>query len=582
MDLLRHLQARDPGLTLAQTPAGLMTVGDFLSEIARWSRAFRRAGAPRAVLFAECRTRFATAMLGAWTAGVRTILPTDMTAYTQAKLTGDGTLFVFNRGDGFEPTAEDAPAPGDAQALTLPMESDLVELFTSGSTGEPTRIVKRLDRVLNAIDQLDRDFPSPFPSDALVWSTVSHQHIYGYLWALLWPLARGMRITDERLMFPETIAAALASEPNAVLITSPAHLKRLPEMLDWTDARRNLLGLVSSGGPLSEEGLRLAEKLLGRTPFEILGSTELDGIAWRQRRLVPPATTAEGTVVESASARWRPMPDTAIRADEDGVLAVRSPRLDPEAWIRGDDRIRWDDEGRFELLGRVDRIAKIEGKRVSLTAMEAASVATGLLDAAKAFLLPDAQHTLAVVGIPSDAGREVLATKGKLALVRALKTRLAERFEKVVLPRRWRFEPMLPADARGKCTIDAMTALFDERRFEPVAWTLGHNRLDMVFEVHRDSVYFRGHFPTFAILPGVAQLHLAVTAAARYLGAPAAVRTVTKLKFTAMVLPGARIRLGVTFDAAARTLDFTLTDDRKPEVTYSSGKIALADESAAH
>ena len=103
------------------------------------------------------------------------ILPTDMTAYTQEKLKSAGTLFVFNAGAGFEPTAEDAPEEGDVLRLALPMEAELAELFTSGSTGEPTRIVKRLDRVLDAIDQLDRDFPEPFPSDALVWSTVSHQ-----------------------------------------------------------------------------------------------------------------------------------------------------------------------------------------------------------------------------------------------------------------------------------------------------------------------------------------------------------------------------------------------------------------------
>ena len=581
MDLLRHLQGRPQDDILAETPSGPMTVGAFLTEAARWSRAFRRAGEPRAVLFAECRTRFAAAMLGAWAAGVRTILPTDMTAYTQEKLKGAGTLFVFNAGAGFEPTAEDSPEEGDVLRLALPMEAELAELFTSGSTGEPTRIVKRLDRVLDAIDQLDRDFPEPFPSDALVWSTVSHQHIYGYLWALLWPLARGMRITDERLMFPETIEAALASSPNAILITSPAHLKRLPEMLDWSKARGNLLGLVSSGGPLPVDGLQLSHRIFGKTPFEILGSTELDGIAWRQRKVLD-AAEGEDPVdpVDPVSARWRPMPDTEIRADEDGVLAVRSPRLDPAQWFRGDDRIRFDADGRFELLGRVDRIAKIEEKRVSLTALEAEAVASGLLETAKAFQLPDDAKTLALVGVPTDAGRRMLETEGKLALVRALKAKLNARFEKVVQPRRWRFEPVMPADARGKCTIEGMTALFDERRFEPVAWTTGHNRLEMVFEIGRENIHFKGHFPEFAILPGVAQLHLAVVTAQRYLGVPAAVRSVTKLKFTAMVLPGARVRLALAFNPEARTLDFTITDDRNADVTYSSGKLAVGDDGA--
>lgn len=571
MDLLQCLKARaaaEPKRTAAVTDSGAVTISELLRETASWAKAFRRADVLRTVLFCENRVRFAAAMLGAWAAGVRTILPTDLTPYTQSKLREKGTNFVFDGSEGFEPTDADQADDADAAALSLPMQAELVELFTSGSTGEPARIVKKLDRVLDAIDQLDRDFETPFPNDAVIYSTVSHQHIYGYLWALLWPLSRGMTISEKRLMFPETIAAALGASRHAVLITSPAHLKRLPEMLDWSSARSSLLGLVSSGGPLSVDGLLLSHRIFHRTPFEILGSTELDGIAWRQR--VPDADEPDG--VDPASALWRPMPGTEVRADPDGVLAVRSSRLDPNLWIRGDDRIECSSDGRFSLLGRVDRIAKIEEKRVSLTALEAELAATGLLEAAKAAVL-EPEHVLAVAAVPTLRGQDVLRTEGKLALVRALKAKLSQRFEKVVLPRRWRFEPMMPSDARGKCTVEAVGELFDARRFEPIEWHIGHDAAEIVFEAVPETPYFHGHFPSFAIMPGVAQLHTAILAAHRYLGTSTKIARVTNLKFTAMMRPGVRVRLKLAFSAENQTLAWSMTDADNSAVAYSAAKV---------
>ncbi len=49
---------------------------------------------------------------------------------------------------------------------------------------------------------------------------------------------------------------------------------------------------------------------------------------------------------------------------------MRSPFSGHDGWQRMGDRVAFRGDGSFELLGRADRVAKIEDKRVSLTEIE--------------------------------------------------------------------------------------------------------------------------------------------------------------------------------------------------------------------
>ena len=64
------------------------------------------------------------------------------------------------------------------------------------------------------------------------------------------------------------------------------------------------------------------------------------------------------------------MPGTEIGINPDGIIQVKSERLDPLHWTVGNDKIVMHSDGLFTLLGRTDRIVKIEEKRLSLTALE--------------------------------------------------------------------------------------------------------------------------------------------------------------------------------------------------------------------
>ncbi len=64
-----------------------------------------------------------------------------------------------------------------------------IYFYTSGSTGQPKKIPRSLRQLLNEVQGLDASFQ--LPEQAIAIATVSHQHIYGLLFKLLWPLASG-------------------------------------------------------------------------------------------------------------------------------------------------------------------------------------------------------------------------------------------------------------------------------------------------------------------------------------------------------------------------------------------------------
>jgi len=59
-------------------------------------------------------------------------------------------------------------------------------------------------------------------------------------------------------------------------------------------------------------------------------------------------------------------------------------------------------------------------------------------------------------------GQRQLDALGRRATIDALRAHLLEHFERVSLPRRWRFPTGLPYNERGKLPLDALQSLFDE------------------------------------------------------------------------------------------------------------------------
>ena len=86
---------------------------------------------------------------------------------------------------------------------------------------------------------------------------------------------------------------------------------------------------------------------------------------------------------------------------QDGLLAVRSPRLGHDGWWLTSDLATADGAG-FHLRGRADRIVKIEEKRVSLGAVERRLAAAPWIAEARAADAALVMITLASVGFASN------------------------------------------------------------------------------------------------------------------------------------------------------------------------------------
>lgn len=513
----------------------------FEQDVAAWHAAFSASAGTRFGLYFLDSYTFATAMFGAWQAQKTVYLLADIAAANLASLATEVDGFA---GD-IPGVACISPVPVAAvhawQALD-PKARTLV-VYTSGSSGAPVAIPKRLSQLFDEVTALAQCFGTRL-GDAQVRATVSHQHIYGLLFGVLLPLASGRPFAAQRLAFAEDIVGAFEKDGAYALVASPAHLKRLPEQLAWAAVRNNLRAVFSSGGPLPDDALPVCLELLGQTPIEVYGSSETGGVAWRQRQ-------------PGGSLTWQPLPGVAIQVQDD-ALHVRSAHTDSEGWQAMADKVRSVDGG-FELLGRSDRIVKIEEKRVSLHAVEQALVATGLLVEVRALVQTGRRAQLIVAGVPSDAGWGLLDAEGKAVLNARLRSALQAVVEPSALPRRWRYVSYLPMNPQGKTTEAALLALFDPRRPAMRVLTRSAHAVSLQIHVAPESPYFDGHFPGSPILPGVAQLDWVALFAREFFELPPTFQRLELVKFQQIIRPGMGIDMALAVDLERGRLSFALT-----------------------
>jgi acyl-coenzyme A synthetase/AMP-(fatty) acid ligase/3-hydroxymyristoyl/3-hydroxydecanoyl-(acyl carrier protein) dehydratase len=418
--------------------------------------------------------------------------------------------------------------------------------------------------------------------DAEVLATVSHQHIYGLLFKVLWPLAAQRPVHVRSAVFLEELLPHMRSRP-CLLVSSPAHLKRFPaRAIDAADSAMQLRAAFSSGGPLSAEAADATRALLGVAPVEIYGSSETGGIAWRSRD----ASSADSS---DSGDSWAALPGVQWRVDAaDALLEVRSPHLRDTQWLRMADRAAAagaaDGRPRFVLQGRADRIVKLEEKRISLDAMERVLCGSPLVAEARviAHASDQTRTGMAAFVVLSDSGRAILSGDGKPALDRQLRAVLAATVEAIALPRRWRYPDRLPLNAQGKTTQAALAALLTPPPARPtmpeiVSLQCGADddpqRVELTLRIPADLLYFDGHFGDTPILPGVVQLDWAIAFGRRYFDMPPLFGGVHALKFQQVIAPESTVMLELRYDAAKTSLSFRM---HSAAGQHASGRIAFA------
>ena len=523
----------------------------FRARVAGLIGLVRSQGAQRYALCIDDPFDFACALFALLACGKEPVIPANATPGYLADLAdaydavlSDADLPPFALGDGAEANAKTArpPAPASLAAHTIDPQAPLT-LYTSGSSGVPKPIRKTLAQFNAEVHTLEKQWGALI-GDATILASVPHHHIYGLLFRVLWPLASGRAFDRAISTGPLHLQTQIEQCGAAVVVSTPAQLSRWPALPGFAALTPAPRACFSSGGPLAPEAAQHYAAAYGAAPFEIYGSTETGGIAWRR---------------QDQTDAWHPVAGIEVRRDDDGALNVRSPHLDHSGWHRTDDQIAFDADGRFRLQGRLDRVLKLDGKRVSLPELEARLARHPYV--AQAALVPlegaTRERVGAVVAL-TEAGSEALRDEGRVPLAQTLRRHLADYFDVVVLPRHWRFRATLPFDARGKLPVAALVAAFEPRSegMEMLAEARSGDTFHYELRVPPTLAHFAGHFPGLPILPGVVQVDWAIRLAADHLPTVRAVASIDRLKFMAPVAPGAVLKLTLAHDAARRRVQF--------------------------
>jgi 3-hydroxymyristoyl/3-hydroxydecanoyl-(acyl carrier protein) dehydratase len=107
---------------------------------------------------------------------------------------------------------------------------------------------------------------------------------------------------------------------------------------------------------------------------------------------------------------------------------------------------------------------------------------------------------------------------------------------------------------------------------EIVRTTTGEDRVELKLIVPLALHYFRGHFPDFAILPGIVQLDWALQFG-RHHFALGVVPATIRIKFRKPIRPNHHVTLSLKHLRARSSLEFSYTDT---EGACSSGQIGFA------
>jgi len=524
---------------------------DWLARVDAWRQVLLAAPPGDVALYEEDAGEFAAALFGAWQAGRTPWLPGDVLPVTLQRLEPHTCLRIGN-----VPGALAADEAGDPDALAeLDPASCRLVLYTSGSTGEPEAIGKTLDQLDREVDALEAAFGTRL-AGVEVHGTVSHQHIYGLLFRVLWPLSAGRAFAPRRLAFNEQLTA-LGSTPLA-LVASPAHLKRLPANQDWSGLSSGLRAVFSSGGPLPPDAALDVRRLWGQAAIEVFGSTETGGIAWR----------APG----GEQAPWQALPGVHWRVEE-GRLHLRSPHLGHDRWLATQDRAEASPMGGFLLLGRADRIVKIEERRVSLEAIESALQDLPWVAEARVVPLPGHRLLLGAAVVPTAAGQAILDGQDRAALASRLREGLSGQVDPIAWPRRWRFIDSLPTDARGKTTQRDLLALFRPHMPTPQWCERSDERVRLQLDVDAGLAVFDGHFPEAAVLPGVALLDWANRLGREVFGLTGDFAGMDAVKFQHLVRPGMQLDVELTWRADKGQLGFRFSSETG---VHASGRLRFA------
>lgn len=320
-------------------------------------------------------------------------------------------------------------SPSRLKVILLTIREAKVWLYTSGSTGEPKKIVKTWNEMIQsalvAIERFNLQEPT------YIVGTVPSQHMFGLETTIFWPLFSKAALWCGRPLFPEDILTALSASDiqPALLVSTPLHLDKINAFdLTWPSY---LSRVLSATAPLSPDLAHQLEQTLKVQVFEVFGSTETASIATRQ--------TARSNL-------WTLYLNTELKLLENRRYSVKVPGSN--CYHPLNDQIERHQNNCFKLGKRDSDLIKIAGKRASLSELNwHLNSIEGVTEGT--FLLSNNNTQRLTLFVVTSLNREELLLELRKAI------------DPVFLPRPIVFLDALPRSNIGKISYSHLNALLE-------------------------------------------------------------------------------------------------------------------------
>ena len=404
---------------------------------------------------------------------------------------------------------------------TPEFDNTFVTFYTSGSTGNPKAIKKRLSNMiietndlLSELEQITGD-----KSGIQIVTSASANHMYGFVYwffAAICGLGRYILNTCE-IVYPDT-----ADLDSRIFVSTPSFLEEFKKYAVAIDKPPKII--FSAGDRLKNDVSEYFNQYNAQI-IEIYGSTETGTIAYK-----------------CDNEYYHCFKHVQISQNNESQIVIKSPYFMENEVILCD-TVQILDKNKFTLGQRTDKIVKIQEKRVNTQEIEDILNTTGLIDNSYCFKHGEKLSCAAVL---NEKGRTLYLDNengGRQNVIKQLKSFIKEKSE--VIPQKWKFLYEIPKNSRGKIDKEKISEFFDVNLSLPLV--INYKRTDTTAEYElvfsKNCNFFDGHFKDFPVLPGVIQLYFAHRFASDSFDCNVLTTPVKKMKFSHIIKPDTKVKL---------------------------------------
>ncbi len=322
-----------------------------------------------------------------------------------------------------------------------------ITFYTSGSTGNSKKIVKTFESLAKETAMHIEMLKDVLESKPIILSTVDPTHMYGMLWRVMLPKYGSCEVDEEIILTPESLISKMNKAERVILVSTPSFLDRFTAYADQYKVPKVCVEIISSGSMLSREVSLRTKAVFGVAPREIFGSTETGGVAWRRQTEEVPEEKSLWQVFGPVTVKAKKDPDSQM----DNIV-VNSPFSFKRNYAMGDAVVFSDDKRSFRLMGRLNRLVKINEERVNLAEMEVlAAKALNVKECVLVKLTGGHGDILGCV-IASDGDFECSSLELRKALLPI--------FPKGTVPKRFRIVKEIKRNHQGKIINEKIKEMF--------------------------------------------------------------------------------------------------------------------------